>query len=257
MALTASTCSSLMTFQRGSLSDRISARRLKPAATSTGLLSLRTRKVQKEQKVQKVQKRRNSTNQGAAISADSQFFSAEEAKKAVEEDGYTVLDIRDEAQFDRAHIKGCVHVPLFVENTDMDLATIIKRQAHNSFAGTFYGLKFTKPNEEFVPTIEKKFEKDSKLLLVCQEGLRSGTAIEKLEDLGFQNLALLTAGLQTVPPGTFPTEGKKELKDAGKVGFVMIQTQFSAVLGSLIFLAYLYLQFFPEESKQLLGNLYR
>lgn len=50
--------------------------------------------------------------------------------------------------------------------------TLVKKFAHNSFAGTFYGVAFTKPNEEFVHTLEKQFQKDSKVLLVCQEGLR-------------------------------------------------------------------------------------
>lgn len=50
--------------------------------------------------------------------------------------------------------------------------TAIKRQAHNNFAGLLYGLAFTKPNEAFLKTVEEKFSKDSKILLVCQEGLR-------------------------------------------------------------------------------------
>lgn len=253
MALTAATCSSLTAshvLQTGFLPSRSSSQDLKWTQNT----NCRTFPTLTSKKVQK--KYAKSANQNAGIFAETQFFSVPEAKKAVEEDKYTVVDIRDGAQFERAHIKDCVHIPLFVENTDMDVATIIKRQAHNSFAGVFYGLKFTKPNVDFLSTFEKKFTKESKILLVCQEGLRSGTAVEKLEDAGFENLASLTSGLQTVPPGTFSTEGSKELKDAGKVGFVMIQTQFSAVLGSLIFLVYLYLQFFPEESSKLLGSLY-
>jgi hypothetical protein len=44
---------------------------------------------------------------------------------------------------------------------------------HMSFAGTFYGVAFTKTNPDFVATFEKQFQKDSKILIVCQEGLRS------------------------------------------------------------------------------------
>lgn len=44
---------------------------------------------------------------------------------------------------------------------------------HMSFAGTFYGVAFTKTNPDFVATFEKQFQKDSKILVVCQEGLRS------------------------------------------------------------------------------------
>lgn len=51
--------------------------------------------------------------------------------------------------------------------------TMIKRQAHNNFAGLFYGLAFTKLNPDFVGSVKGKFSPESKLLLVCQEGLRS------------------------------------------------------------------------------------
>jgi hypothetical protein len=50
--------------------------------------------------------------------------------------------------------------------------TIIKRQAHNNFAGLFYGLAFTKPNKDFTKMVKSKFSPESKLLVVCQEGLR-------------------------------------------------------------------------------------
>lgn len=49
---------------------------------------------------------------------------------------------------------------------------MIKKFAHNSFAGAFYGLAFTKENDDFLGTIQKKYKKDDKILMVCQEGLR-------------------------------------------------------------------------------------
>lgn len=55
------------------------------------------------------------------IKAEVEFVNADEAKKLVAVEGYTVLDVRDKTQFERAHIKNCYHVPLFIENTDNDL----------------------------------------------------------------------------------------------------------------------------------------
>lgn len=55
------------------------------------------------------------------IKAEVEFVNADEAKKLVAVEGYAVLDVRDKTQFERAHIKNCYHVPLFVENTDNDL----------------------------------------------------------------------------------------------------------------------------------------
>ncbi|PNY15702.1 rhodanese-like domain-containing protein chloroplastic-like [Trifolium pratense] len=61
------------------------------------------------------QMRRNFT-----IKAEVKFVTADDAKELVAVDGYNVLDVRDISQFERAHIKTCYHVPLFVENTDND-----------------------------------------------------------------------------------------------------------------------------------------
>ena len=55
-----------------------------------------------------------------SIRAEVNFVNAEEAKKLITVEGYAVLDVRDKSQFDRAHIKSCYHVPLFIENKDND-----------------------------------------------------------------------------------------------------------------------------------------
>lgn len=49
------------------------------------------------------------------------FINSEDAKKLTTDEGFKVLDVRDKSQFDRAHIKSCYHVPLFIENQDNDL----------------------------------------------------------------------------------------------------------------------------------------
>lgn len=51
--------------------------------------------------------------------------------------------------------------------------TAILRQAHNNFSGFLYGLAFTKPNPTFYEDVAAKFpNKDAKILVMCQEGLR-------------------------------------------------------------------------------------
>ncbi|KAM7505525.1 hypothetical protein LguiB_004429 [Lonicera macranthoides] len=186
------------------------------------------------------------------IKAVVDYVNAEEAKKLVTAEGYTVLDIRDKTQYNRAHIKACHHVPLFIENEDNDLGTIVKRQLHNNFSGLFYGLPFTKPNPDFVQSVKSKFSPESKLLLVCQEGLRSAGAANKLEEAGFQNIACITSGLQSVKPGTFDSVGSTELQDAGKAGLVTVQGKISAVLGAVLISAYLFITFFPDQAEKIL-----
>ncbi|XP_021724012.1 rhodanese-like domain-containing protein 9, chloroplastic [Chenopodium quinoa] len=186
------------------------------------------------------------------IRAEINYVNADEAKELVKADGYAVVDVRDKSQFERAHIKSCYHVPLFIENQDNDPGTIIKRTLHNNFAGLFFGLPFTKQNPDFVQSIKSQFSPNTKLLLVCQEGLRSTAAARKLEEYGFQNVACITSGLQSVKPGTFESVGSTELQNAGKAGLITVQGKISAVLGTILVCAFLFVTFFPDQAEKLL-----
>jgi len=196
-------------------------------------------------------RRRRTSCAAAAIRAEVSFVEADEAKRLVAEEGFTVLDIRDRTQRERAYIKSSTHVPLFIENQDNDIGTIVKRQLHNNFAGLFFGLPFTKLNPDFTKAVKEKFSPESKLLVVCQEGLRSAAAADALEREGFQNIACITSGLQTVKPGTFESVGKSELQNAGKAGLVTIQGKISVVLGTVLISAYLFITFFPDQAEKL------
>lgn len=55
------------------------------------------------------------------IAAEVKFVNAEEAKQLIAEEGYSVMDVRDKTQFERAHIKSCSHIPLFIYNEDNDI----------------------------------------------------------------------------------------------------------------------------------------
>ncbi|GLT37171.1 hypothetical protein SLA2020_115050 [Shorea laevis] len=186
------------------------------------------------------------------IRAEVNFVNAEEAKKLIAVEGYAIVDVRDKSQFERAHIKSCYHVPLFIENQDNDLGTVIKRTVHNNFSGLLFGLPFTKLNPNFLQSVRSQFSPESKLLIVCQEGLRSAAAAKELEEAGFQNIACITSGLQSVTPGTFDSVGSTELQNAGKAGLVTIQGKISAVLGTVLVCAFLFVTFFPEQAEKLL-----
>jgi hypothetical protein len=54
------------------------------------------------------------------IRAEVNYVNAEEAKKLIALEEYTILDVRDKNQYERAHIKSCYHVPIFIENQDND-----------------------------------------------------------------------------------------------------------------------------------------
>ncbi|XP_031473511.1 rhodanese-like domain-containing protein 9, chloroplastic [Nymphaea colorata] len=178
--------------------------------------------------------RKSSIRQSMTTRAEVKFVDSKEAEELVKLGGYVIVDVRDKTQYERAHIKSCYHVPLFIENTDNDFGTIVKRTVHNNFSGLFFGLPFTKPNPDFIGSVKKSFTLDSKILLVCQEGLRSTAAANQLEAEGFQNVACLTSGLQSVKPGNFDSVGSTELQNAGKAGLVTVQGKISAVLGTAL-----------------------
>ncbi|KAI3910319.1 hypothetical protein MKW92_017961 [Papaver armeniacum] len=216
------------------------------------------------------------------IRAEVNYVSSDEAKELVAAEGYAVLDVRDSSQYNRAHIKSCYHVPLFIEDKDNDPGTIVKRTVHNNFSGLFFGIPFTKRNTEFVKSVRSQFSPDSKLLLVCQEGLRSSAAATELEKAGFENISCVTSGLQSVKPGkiyiphillvvdhlshwygnqgpspfflagTFESVGSAELQNAGKAGLVTVQGKISAVLGTVLICAYLFITFFPDQAEKIL-----
>ncbi|WCJ33972.1 Rhodanese/Cell cycle control phosphatase superfamily protein [Euphorbia peplus] len=187
------------------------------------------------------------------IRAEVNYINADEAKKLVTSEGYAVLDVRDKTQYDRAHIKSSYHVPLFIFNEDNDIGTFVKRTVHNNFSGLFFGIPFTKENPDFVESVKSQISPESKVLLVCQGGLRSTAAANQLEQAGFKNIACITSGLQSVKPGTFDSEGPTELQNAGKGGLQEVQGKISAVLGTVLICAYLFITFFPDQAEKLLA----
>jgi hypothetical protein len=67
----------------------------------------------------------------AAVRGEVSFVDGDDAKRLVTEEGYTVLDIRDRTQRERAHIKSSTHVPLFVENQDSDIGICTTARRHH------------------------------------------------------------------------------------------------------------------------------
>nr|BAJ93045.1 predicted protein [Hordeum vulgare subsp. vulgare] len=66
---------------------------------------------------------RRSAAAAVAVRAEVSFVDGDEAKRLVAEEGYTVLDVRDRRQYERAHVRASAHVPLYIENEDNDIGT--------------------------------------------------------------------------------------------------------------------------------------
>lgn len=79
--------------------------------------------------------------------------------------GWTYLDVRSTPEFTKAHPKGAVHVP-FMEAGPGGLV----------------------PNPNFVSELEKRFEKDAKIVIGCESGRRSERAAAVMAEAGFTNV---------------------------------------------------------------------
>jgi hypothetical protein len=88
--------------------------------------------------------RRRRRSCAAVVRAEVSFVGADEAKRLVDEEGYTVLDIRDRTQRERAYIKSSTHVPLFIENQDNDIGT------QTTAAGATISTSTTSPMHSYV-----------------------------------------------------------------------------------------------------------
>ncbi|VVA96924.1 unnamed protein product [Arabis nemorensis] len=139
-----------------------------------------------------------------------------EAKTVVASEGYVLLDVRPVWEREKSRVKGSLHVPLFVEDTDNGPITLLKKWIHLGYIGLWTGQKFTMFNDEFtLRVVEAVPDKQSKMLVVCGEGLRSLMAISKLYGEGYKTLGWLTGGFNRATEGDFPEiEGTEELRFA-------------------------------------------
>lgn len=60
--------------------------------------------------------------------------------------------------------------------------------------------------------------KDQKLLMVCQEGLRSKMAADEVSKRGYNDVSYMLGGFSADIDGDFPVEGEYLLKNAAKGG---------------------------------------
>lgn len=96
-----------------------------------------------------------------------------EAKTVVASEGYVLLDVRPAWEREKARVKGSLHVPLFVEDTDNGPISLLKKWIHLGYIGLWTGQRFTMFNDEFtLRVVEAVPDKESKVLVVCGEGLR-------------------------------------------------------------------------------------
>ncbi|KAI8473560.1 MAG: hypothetical protein J3K34DRAFT_410488 [Monoraphidium minutum] len=90
--------------------------------------------------------------------------SVEEARKLARQ-GWKLVDVRLEGDFEKAHAEGAVSVPLYRYVEGQSAWDNLKRLAMASFA-----MKATERNTNFISQMQSTVKKNSKVLLVCAIG---------------------------------------------------------------------------------------
>ncbi|BFI30440.1 hypothetical protein MPTK2_3g12160 [Marchantia polymorpha subsp. ruderalis] len=102
----------------------------------------------------------------ALLRAKVRSVSPKEALLLQKDQGYTIIDVRPEFEFNQAHPAGAINIQIYrliKEWTAWDIA----RRAAFAFFGIFQG---TEENPEFIKEVASQFPKDSPVLLTCQMG---------------------------------------------------------------------------------------
>lgn len=106
-------------------------------------------------------------------SGEVQAISPKEAAAAMDSEGFRLLDIRPEWEWEKARVRESIHVALFVKDEDNGPISLVKKWVHFGYIGLWTGQYLTTFNPDFIRKVEEVVpDKNAKLLVACGEGLR-------------------------------------------------------------------------------------
>ncbi|XP_078436417.1 rhodanese/Cell cycle control phosphatase superfamily protein [Wolffia australiana] len=157
------------------------------------------------------------------------------AAAALRGGGYKLLDVRPEWEFNKARVRSALHVPLFVEDKDDGLLTLLKKSVHLGYIGLWTGQLLTTFNDDFLSQVKAEApDKEEKLLVACGEGLRSLVAVAFLHGGGYKNLAWLEGGFSRCKKDELGVvDGETELRFASVGGASYVFLRLLVLVGAL------------------------
>ena len=134
--------------------------------------------------------------------------------------GWVILDVRPPNEIEIARIKGSIEIPIFVVDDEKSLSNLFKQAMAFGMGGWWVGGAHMRPNPDFLSEVETCIDKYNipGIIVVCQKGLRSLAACEKLARAGFTNIVWINGGLDTALPGDLPTVDDVDVRMAGVGG---------------------------------------
>ncbi|KAI5082168.1 hypothetical protein GOP47_0001911 [Adiantum capillus-veneris] len=144
-----------------------------------------------------------------------QSISPKQAGYAAQLSDYRILDVRPSTERNKAWVKESIWIPLFDVDNGLGPETILKKFSNFTMGGWWSGAPLMKFNNQFLPQATEKISLDSKVIVLCQKGLRSLAACEQLYNAGYRNLFWLEGGLDAAKEGDLNREGPQPFKFAG------------------------------------------
>jgi len=144
--------------------------------------------------------------------------SSRETMEMVNSGEWVLLDVRPEEEVDNGEIPGSVCVPLFEVDDDLSPQGLLKQMSAFGMGGWWLGGQHMKPNTSFMPAVLNKIPRDSKVIVVCQKGLRSLAACEQLSKAGYESIAWLNGGCEAAEKDVIPTVDGQDVRLAGVGG---------------------------------------
>jgi len=103
-----------------------------------------------------------------------QDLTAQQVKDALESHpGYMYLDVRTEAEFIAGHIPTSINIPVMTRDTQTGKMAL---------------------NNDFLPMVQKRIHKNTKLIVGCQSGGRSAKAQAIMQDAGYRHVTNMLGG---------------------------------------------------------------
>lgn len=90
------------------------------------------------------------------------------------QEGWTLLDVRPASEHKKASVDGAVSVPVYVDENDFSVSSLIKQSTALGMGGWWLGGGHMKPNPQFLQQVQEQVPKNgSRVIVACQKGLRS------------------------------------------------------------------------------------
>ncbi|OVA20566.1 Rhodanese-like domain [Macleaya cordata] len=139
-----------------------------------------------------------------------------EAGYAIQLSYKTLLDVRPSTEHKKAWVKGSTWIPIFDVDDKLDAGTVSKKITDFMMGGWWSGIPTLSYDNQFISKVEKKFPKDTDLIVACQKGLsRSLAACEQLYAAGYRNLFWVQGGLEAAEEEDLDRDGPQPFKFAG------------------------------------------